>query len=78
MPGANQEWQNRTRGLLRSEMARRNISNRQLVELLAEIGIKESEKGLSNKLIRGTFSAIFLLQCLDVIGCRVLRLKEDE
>ena len=44
MPGATQEWQNRTRGLLRSEMARRNISNRQLVELLGEIGVKSNAR----------------------------------
>jgi hypothetical protein len=73
-----QEWQNRTRGLLRAELARRNVSNRELVERLAEIGVKESEKNVSNKLVRGTFTAAFMIQCLDAIGCRVLRLKEDD
>jgi hypothetical protein len=78
MARATQEWQNRTRGLLRAELARRNVSNRQLVELLAEIGVKESEKNVSNKLVRGTFTAAFMIQCLDAIGCRVLRLREDD
>lgn len=78
MPRATQEWIDRTRGLLRAELARRNVSNRQLVELLAQMGVKESERGLSNKLIRGSFTATFMIQCLDAIGCTVLRLKEDD
>jgi len=53
------------------------VSNRQLVELLAAIGVTESEKNVSNKLVRGTFTAAFMIQCLDAIGCRVLRLRED-
>jgi hypothetical protein len=78
MARASQEWQDRTRGLLRAELARRNVSNRQLVDLLAAIGVEESEKNISNKLVRGTFTAAFMIQCLDAIGCRVLRLKEDD
>jgi hypothetical protein len=78
MVRATQEWQDRTRGLLRAELARRNISNRRLVELLAEIGVKENEKNVSNKLVRGTFTGVFMVQCLDAIGCRVLRLREDD
>jgi hypothetical protein len=72
------EWQNRVRALLRTELARRDISQRELIEQLAEIGVKETEKGLSNKLVRGTFTAAFMIQCLDAIGCRMLRLKEDD
>lgn len=78
MARATQEWQDRTRGLLRAELARRNVSNRQLVGLLAAIGVTESEKNVSNKLVRGTFTASFMIQCLDAIGCRVLRLREDD
>jgi uncharacterized protein DUF6471 len=73
-----QDWQDRTRGLLRAELARRNIGNRQLVGLLGDIGVKESEQNVANKLSRGSFNATFFIQVLDAIGCRVLRLKEDE
>jgi hypothetical protein len=72
-----QDWQDRTRGLLRGELARRNVGNRQLVGLLAEIGVKLSEQNVSNKLARGSFNAVFFVQVLDAIGCKVLRLKED-
>ena len=78
MSRPSQEWQNRVRGLLRAELARRDVSNRELVERLAQIGVRESETNISNKLGRGTFTAAFMIQCLDAIGCRILRLKEDE
>ena len=35
-----------------------------LSERLAAIGVKESERNLSNKIGRGTFSAVFLFQCM--------------
>jgi hypothetical protein len=73
-----QDWNDRTRGLLRGELARRNIGNRQLVGLLADIGIKASEQNVANKLARGSFNAVFFVQVLDAVGCRVLRLKEDD
>lgn len=78
MARPSQEWQQRVSGLLRAEVARRNLSYRELVERLAQIGVKESESNIANKLARGTFTAAFMIQCLDAIGCRVLRLKEDE
>jgi hypothetical protein len=78
MSRPSQEWQNRARGLLRAEIARRGISHRELIERLAAIGVKESESNISNKLARGTFAAAFMLQCLDAIGCRTLHLDRDD
>lgn len=78
MARPSQEWQNRVRGLLRAELARRDVSYGELVERLAAIGVKESEQNIANKLSRGTFTAAFMIQCLDAIGCRLLRLKEDD
>lgn len=72
------EWQIRARGLLRAELARRDISQKQLVDRLKEMGIPETEKTVSNKLIRGAFSVAFLLQCCAAIDCRVLRLSEED
>jgi len=78
MARPSQEWQHRVSGLLRAEVARRNLSYRELVERLAAIGVKESESNIANKLNRGTFTAAFLVQCLDAMGCRTLRLSEDD
>jgi Domain of unknown function (DUF6471) len=71
------EWQKRVRGLLKAELARRDISYRELVDRLGAIGVKESEQNIANKLSRGTFTAAFMVQCLDAIGCRTLRLDDD-
>ena len=78
MARPSQEWQRRVSGLLRAEVARRNLNYRELVEKLAQIGVHESESNIANKLNRGTFTAAFLVQCMDAMGCRTLRLKEDE
>lgn len=73
-----EQWQQRVRGLLKAELARRAISYRELVDRLAAIGVKESEQNIANKLSRGTFTAAFFVQCLDAIGCRTLRLDADD
>jgi hypothetical protein len=71
------EWQRRVRGLLKAELARRDIPYRELVDRLGAIGVKESEQNVANKLSRGTFTAAFMVQCLVAIGCRSLRLDDD-
>lgn len=72
-----QEWQNRVRGLLRAELARRGVTYDELVEKLAAIGVRESPQNIANKMSRGTFTAAFLIQCLDAIGCKTLHLDRD-
>ena len=73
-----EQWQQRVRGLLKAELARRDVTYTELVSRLAAIGVKETEQNIANKLSRGTFTAAFFVQCLDAIGCRTLRLDADE
>jgi Domain of unknown function (DUF6471) len=54
---------------------RRGLSYRDLVERLATVGVQETERNLNNKISRGGFSAAFLIQCLDAIGCDMLLLS---
>ncbi|MGD9800800.1 MAG: DUF6471 domain-containing protein [Parvularculaceae bacterium] len=68
------QYQAKAKGLLRAEMARRNLSYEDLAQKLQSIGIEESPKNLSNKVGRGSFTAGFFLQCLEAIGCTSLRL----
>jgi len=68
------EWEAEVKGLLKAELRRRNVTYRQLVDKLAEIGVRESEPNLRNKLARGKFTAVFLIQCLTSIGASELRL----
>jgi len=61
---------------LKAELKRRNVSYAQLVEKLAEIGVVDSEPNIRNKLSRGKFTAVFLIQCLEAIGASSLRLSD--
>ena len=70
------EWEARVKGMLKSELKRRNVSYAQLVDKLADIGVMDSEPNIRNKLSRGKFTAVFLLQCLEAIGSTTLRLAD--
>lgn len=67
-------WEAKVKGLLKAELKRRNINYAQLVEKLAAIGVKETEPNVRNKVSRGKFTAVFLVQCLEAIGASDLRL----
>lgn len=70
------EWQDRVKGLLKAELARRNINYVQLAELLNDAyGITESPQNLSNKIARGKFSAVFMVQVCEAIGCSSLNIQ---
>jgi len=70
-------WNTFARGLLKAEMARRDVSYQDLVGLLRSVGVEESAENLTNKINRGKFSANFFLQCLDAMGCKTIRLSDD-
>lgn len=69
------DWEEKAKGILRAEMARRGITYAQLVEKLAEIEIDDNERNLRNKVSRGKFTAGFLLQCLAALGVHSLQLS---
>lgn len=71
------EYQDKAKGLLRAEIKRRNLNYDQLAEKLAAIGVTESARNLSNKIARGGFTAGFMIQCLEAIGAKSLRLDGD-
>ncbi len=62
--------------LLKSELVKRGISTSDLVFLLNEQGLNETQSGITSKISRGTFSASFFLQCLSVIGCTKFELED--
>lgn len=71
------EFNDKAKGLLRAELARRNLSYEDLAKALEGIGVEDTAKNLSNKIARGSFTAGFFLMCLEAIGCRIIRLEED-
>ena len=60
------------KNVLRAELKRRGMTYRDLAIRLAEIGVRENERNLANKIARGTFSAAFFVECLNAIGCRTV------
>jgi hypothetical protein len=70
------DWEARVANLLKAELKRKGVTYAQLVQKLAEIGVIEVEVNIRNKLSRGKFSAVFLIQCLEAIGCQFLRLSD--
>ena len=68
------EWEDRVKGLLKAELKRRGVTYADLVGKLAEIGVMDSEPNIRNKISRGKFTAVFLIQCLAAIGAQDLRL----
>jgi Domain of unknown function (DUF6471) len=76
MEKTQKDWEDQAKGLLKAELKRRNVSYAKLVDMLAEIGVVDSEPNVRNKLSRGKFTAVFLLQCLEAIGVSSLRLSD--
>jgi Domain of unknown function (DUF6471) len=70
------DWEAKVQGLLKSELKKRGVTYAQLVEKLAAVGVLETEPNIRNKLARGKFTAVFLVQCLEAIGCSSLRLSD--
>jgi hypothetical protein len=77
MTSKTRDWQTRVKGILKGELKRRNLSYADLAEKLAVFGINENERNISNKIGRGSFTAVFFVQCLAAIGCRTIYLGDD-
>ncbi|TVR11135.1 MAG: hypothetical protein EA385_01910 [Salinarimonadaceae bacterium] len=69
------DWEEKAKGLLRAEMARRGVTYAQLVERLEGIGVEENERNLRNKVSRGKFTAGFLLQVMVALGAKDMRIE---
>lgn len=70
------DWGGYAKGVLRGEMVRRRISYANLAALLSEIEVKETTANLRNKVSRGSFTAVFLFQCLAVMKVTTLHLDQ--
>ena len=75
---ADRDWNAHVKGMLKAELKRRHLSYKDLADKLGAIGVEDSERNITNKVNRGTFTAAFFVQCLEAIGCHTLRLKEPE
>ncbi|MBR0801766.1 hypothetical protein JQ615_41230 [Bradyrhizobium jicamae] len=65
LPKAEEEWVRRASAFLKSEMKKADVTYAELVKRLKKHGLKdETEAGITMKLKRGTFSAVFFLACV--------------
>lgn len=69
------DWAAQAKGLLKAELKRRNVTYQELSQRLRELGVEEAPENINNKIARGKFSAVFLIQCLEAVGCRTLHLE---
>jgi hypothetical protein len=71
------DWQAQAKGIIRSELKRRNLSYADLAVRLTTIGVKETPENVNNKIARGSFTAAFFLQCMEAIGVQNIHLNGD-
>lgn len=64
------------KGLLTAALERRSITHADLAGKLSDIGVMDSESNIRNKINRGKLTAVFLIQCLEAIGCSSLHLRD--
>jgi hypothetical protein len=62
-------------GVLKGEMKWRDMSYPQLAERLQAMSIHETERKIANKISRGVFTVVFIVQCLVAIGCKYVSLE---
>jgi len=72
------DWNLAARRMLRIELARKDISYKQLSSLLEKIGVDETTSAIRNKLARGTFSLAFFLQCMWVLDRKTVSFDLNE
>ncbi len=70
-------WNEEAKKLLKNTLVQKEISIEELVEYLANIGVKETKASLNSKISRGTFSAAFLLQCYMAVDKKYITLNSN-
>jgi hypothetical protein len=58
-------------------LKKRNLSYADLAEKLAAVGVKDEERNISNKISRGSFTAVFFVQCMESIGVKTVHLGDE-
>ncbi len=76
LPKAEEEWGARAAAFLKAEMKKADVTYAELVKRLKKHGLKETEAGITMKLKRGTFSAIFFLACIAALELEQVVLEE--
>ena len=73
-----ENWNDQAKGILKAQLARKNIKYHDLARRLNAIGIEENQNTIATKLSRGTFSFAFFLQCMYVLRINTIDLNIGE
>ena len=76
LPKAEEEWGQRAAVFLKVKMKEADVTYAELVKRLKKHGLKETEAGITMKLKRGTFTAIFFLACIAALELEGVVLDE--
>ena len=66
------DWAGRVKRYLKAELKRQNVSYAELAKRLNDTGMEETEASVTNKIARGTFTAMFFVASLKAIGCETV------
>ncbi|MGY2804003.1 DUF6471 domain-containing protein [Bradyrhizobium sp. USDA 4506] len=77
LPKAEKEWGERASAFLKAELKKADVTYAELVKRLKKHGLKdETEAGITMKLKRGSFTAIFFLACVAALELEQVVLEE--
>ncbi len=69
-------FMNKAKTLLKIEMLRQGISCQMLQVKLRERGYHYTLSSINSKISRGAFSAVFLIQCMEAMGCKNIDIRK--
>ena len=64
------EWNREVKNIIKTELRKNNLTHNDLADLFQQMGINETKASIDSKLSRGSFSAIFFVQCLYAIQAK--------
>lgn len=74
--GRNMDYAQRAKTIIKTELVKRDIDYPELADMLQKIGVEENRSNLSNKINRGTFSFIFVMQVFEALELDIIKLKD--
>lgn len=69
-----EQWEAKVKNIVKAELKRKSVSYKELADRLALLGVSETEPNIRNKLARGRFTAVFMVQVMAAIGANEIRL----
>ena len=70
------EWAERASNFLKQKLREKEVTYVELAKRLKKHGFAETEASITNKLKRGTFTAIFFLACIAALELEQVVLEE--